>query len=590
LRGHQGRVEELAFSPDGQHLAAASTYEDKDRRFIVAWKVWNLGTGKVLWEDARVHVRTVSEALGFEHAMDFSPDAQQIATANGVHEVLIWDIPSGKQLHRLNAIPEVIHRIAWSPDGQRLAAAGGGQLRLSEHVIQVWDLATLEARFLWQAHKGAIHSLAFNHDAKESGRFLATGSADKTVKIWDLRPPDAGPRDPANPARNSPRLLHTLRGHNQSVRAIAFSPDAKRLASVSSDRDQILGETKLWDFRTGQEVLSLDHAGTDVAFSPDGLRLAVAGANQTIKLWDGTPRRELLTCHDAGSYVTYSAKSVLLATCGHGDTIKLWHAETGQEFRTLMGSVEGYQEGHAKTVRCVAYSPDGLLLASGGEDKSIKIWDATGSTVMYTLVGHTDTVLHLAFSPQGNRLASASADESVRMWNLATGKELYQFTGHNDRVLCVIFSPDGKYLASGGDDKTVRIWDAETGREVLKLEQHDNAVNGVAFNPDGNLLASASEDKTIKVWDVATGKVVRTLAGHTDGVRAVAFSPGGRQLASASWDKSIKIWDVSTGRELLTLYGHTAGVTSLCFGPNGWLISASPESPDMRLRIWNAKP
>ncbi|MCA2694109.1 MULTISPECIES: serine/threonine-protein kinase [unclassified Microcystis] len=308
---------------------------------------------------------------------------------------------------------------------------------------------------------------------------------------------------------DNPSLYKTLTGHSHLVTSVVYSPDGRYLASGSYD-DTI----KIWEVATGKQLRTLPgHSDSvrSVVYSPDGRYLASGSVDKTIKIWEVATGKELrtLTGHSRGvSSVAYSPDGRYLAS-GSGDkTIKIWEVETGKELRTLTG--------HSIGVLSVAYSPDGRYLASGSYDydkgdkgdkiiktiKTIKIWEVATGKELRTLTGHSNGVTSVAYSPDGRYLASGSWDDTIKIWEVATGKELRTLTGHYGEVYSVAYSPDGRYLASGSGDNTIKIWEVATGKELRTLTGHSSGVLSVVYSPDGRYLASGSWDNTIKIWRV----------------------------------------------------------------------------------------
>jgi WD40 repeat protein len=207
------------------------------------------------------------------------------------------------------------------------------------------------------------------------------------------------------------RERNQLEGHTNAVISMSFSPDGKTLASGSADKT-----IKLWNLKIGQEIGTLkghtDYVNS-VSFSPDSKTLASGSGDSTIKLWNLETEEEIRTLNghtNAVNSVSFSPDGKTLASASYDKTIKLWNLKIGQEIRTL--------NGHTSAVISVNFSPDGKTLASGSVDSTIKLWNLETGQEIRTLNGHFNTVSSVSFSPDGKTLASSSYDSTIKLWNL----------------------------------------------------------------------------------------------------------------------------------------------------------------------------
>jgi WD40 repeat protein/serine/threonine protein kinase len=369
--------------------------------------------------------------------------------------------------------------------------------------------------------------------------------------------------------------LRTLGHHPGDIFEVAFSPDGVRLASCGAN-----GTAVLWNCATRQvEHTFTGHKGSvmDVAFSPDGRLIASAGVDKTVKLWDAATGRLTRTLEghaDSAWRVAFDLTGKRLVSCSLDRTTRVWDLNTGKTTLVLRG--------HTRGVASVSLSPDGRLLASASWDGTIRIWDARSGAVLHVLSSDQKPVMVVTFSPARGLLASAGWNRRVTLWDTATWKERRTLYGHSDLISSATFSADGERLATCGSDGLLKVWDVPTGQEQLSLPGH--LGSGCAFSPDGRVIASAGMDSIIKVWDARHSLESLVLSGHTGEVVSVAFSSDGRWAASGADDATVRIWDVTTGQPVRTLRGHSDAVTHVAFAPQGSLLASS--SRDRTVRLW----
>ena len=546
LTGHEGEVNDVAFSPDGSLIATASN--DNTAR------IWEAATGI-----HRITLRGHSNLVG---AVAFSPDGSLIATASDDRTARTWDTATGTHRTTFNGHEDWARSVVFSPDGTLLATAS------KDGTARTWDTATGTQRATFRRNDQWVRRVVFSPD----GTLLATASRDETARIWDT----------ATGTRRT-----TLDGHSDALNSVAFSPDGSLIATASRDRT-----VQIWDTATGiSSHILRGHVDwvRDVAFSADGTLIATASRDGTVCLWDTTNWTQRSTLRVTGRSpvrsVAFSPDGSLIATAS-GDLTRIWDAAKGSSraTRTLTG--------HAAPTTAVAFSPDGSLIATASNDNTARIWEAATGIHRATLKGHVGPVWDAVFSPDGSLIATASGDTTARIWDTATGSHRGTI-GHTRKVNAVAFSPDGSLIATASDDRYVRIWSLAGHRPIATLFRWtprlhsaiDNlqVVTAVAFSPDGSLVAAASDDAA-RIYETSSGALHRKLSGHTGGVTAVAFSPDGSLIATASDDRTARIWRTA-GAAPTILSGHTGGVTAVAFSPDGALIATA--STDTTVRIWH---
>jgi sugar lactone lactonase YvrE len=349
------------------------------------------------------------------------------------------------------------------------------------------------------------------------------------------------------------RLIYhraTLEGHSHEVRCLAVSPSGRLLASGSADRT-----ARLWSLPDGTAVKTLKgHTGwvNCLAISPDGRLLASAGRDGRVCLWhlpDGAALARLKGHTLTVFCLAVSPDGRLLASGSSDGTVCLWSLPEGELLHTL--------KGHNAGITCLAISPDSQLLATGSGDSTVRLWSLWDGHPLRTLEGHRgeeeDGVLCLAISPDGRLLASGGTDHRILLWSLPDGRLRKVLKTEGGHVTTLAITPDGTRLVSGSDDHLVRLWRLPGGRALKTLGGQTGTINCLALSSAGRLLACSSGgglgiDHTVRLWSLPGGKVLRTLVGHTRYVNCLALSPDGRLLASGSGDGTIRLWSAELER------------------------------------------
>ncbi|MDE0506063.1 MAG: dockerin type I domain-containing protein, partial [Candidatus Poribacteria bacterium] len=541
LVGHTGRVNSVAFSPDGELLASGGTHYDG------AVNLWNAKSGE--------HLFTLDQTVGQVNSLTFSSDSKWLASGSYDTTVRLWDTRTGERLHILPGHADEVESVAFSPDDALIASTGG----FEDGTLRLWDARTGENLWTRTAHVYAVTMVAFDIN----GETIVTGGTDGKVRQWDaatgqLRRELTWIGDPASVmiyytknstiaiggyngnawlwSAESEKLLERDIRHRRSIRTLAFSPDGGTLASASGG-----GLVRFWDTKTGdQKGVITGHSSMidDLAFSSNNRLVAGATAGE-IRLWDantGARLRAFAENQMDVSSVAFSPDDSLIAGGGDG-TIRLWDVNTGSLVRTFTE--------HPGEVGTVAFSPDGMLIAGGGDiqEYTIRLWDAATAKLLHVLPWHTYLINSVVFNPDGDTLAVGSGDRSVTLWDARAGELQRTLAGQDREVVSVAYSRDGLKFASA-TPKKLNLWNTSTWDKVLTLISREHEHSDIAFHPTGKSIARGSFDQSVRVWNTTSGELEYVLKGHHSNVTNVAFSTDGKTLASGGWDGTVILWDI----------------------------------------------
>lgn len=340
------------------------------------------------------------------------------------------------------------------PDLHKRLRSPSDVLRMMGYSVTAWESAIAREKkieYTWTCQKflsaeDELFSGFTCIDYSDDGKFVASGSEDKKISIWEVETGDK---------------IANLYGHQGQIADIRFVPNTNIL--ISGDRK---GKICFWRWNsnptTDNNIVRELDAGSGVAaiaLHPALPILASAHVDKKIRIWD-RQAKELITTlagHNlAVTDVQFSHRASLLASASQDRVVKIWQVDNWELKHSL--------KGHNWAVKTLTFNVDASILASAGDGKDIKIWDLKTHQLLRNLSGHSWSVSRVAFLPNSkNLLLSTSWDKKIKLWDIETGEELAVLEGHQDSIFDLavraIASDRSFSLATTSKDKTIGIWE-----------------------------------------------------------------------------------------------------------------------------------
>jgi WD40 repeat protein len=521
LTGHTNRINDLRMTPEGRFIISCSNDDTV--------KVWDTTKMECI-ADFRMHTADVV-------CVDISLDGKTGVSGGYDNVIYVWDIPGKKCIREFRDIDDLGYAVKMSVDKKYLFSCCGYDGRDIKVAIKVWDLGSGECIKTLYGHEYAINCLDITHD----GKFLVSGSMDKTIKIWNL---------------NTYSCIKTIEGHVGPIRRLKITPDMKYIISGGGGKYDIT--VRLWDIfksklTTGDSGIyrNINH----IHFIASG-KYILNTSRKVIQIRDqetGRITSELAGHKDSVKQVDVNREGNRIITASLDKTLRIWDIESGKCSDIL--------EGHTDGIIDMSVSKDEKRLISCGWDKQIIEWDLEHKEKTRIYQGHDNSIVHLAFINNDKHILSIGSDDTMKIWDTASGE--CKNTIQNQFQITTGIAPDSNdNLYLGYMDGSIRYWDLKKGESVLRFEAHKGLVSCLELVEEESTLFSGSIDYKICQWDITNGECIREFKGHDGEILFIRKVLGKNLILSASRDYTLRVWDLYSGENIAVLSSNLL-VTSI---------------------------
>lgn len=448
----------------------------------------------------------------------------------------------------------------------QITTDAGQEILPSEESALRNAIQSSRARYTVIVPNDSVTAVAFSPD----GRFAAAGTARGKLIVWKIFNIAESPRKAGeNIGSIWLEEVFTIPESGQAIHSIAFSPDGKLIAASTDDT----GRSTVWETQTGKKLMHLPEdirIINQIAFSPQGNYLATGGDDGTVRVWDPTTRGQISLNTDHAYRVTgiaFSPDGTMIASTGESGRVII--------SSTKNGSASYRSDAEPYPFSTIAFSPRGDLVAIGSSAYNLKILDLNTNTILNTKF-HKDSISSTVFSPDGSLVISTGLDGKGIAINPYTGERVYVLSGDTSDMLAVAFSPDGKYIATGNEGGEFKIWDGSIipPAEAGIVAPQNQPATGLGFLDKGNRLITSGDEPKAHLYNLENQSSI-TLYNSPSWINDVTVSPDQKFVAMSDEAGIISVWDANNGSKITQFSASTASVYDIEFSPDGSLLTGA---------------